>query len=190
MRLATGQPFSAHDDVYNFTLDAIWATAFPFDPENSTIRAQLQVLNQISSHSNDHDVDEPAEFPSVPNKPIFQAILTLTDSIETAMISPMPVLAHWFLRQMPYMRKAYKQKEAYITSEIDNSVRRFTKSKDEQIMKCALDYIVSRELTSAKKENRHPVYHTRSIYDEVIHLSLCYSPSLIVIAVWLSNCRS
>jgi len=190
VRLASGRPFSARDDIHNFAFDAILAATFPFDPENSTVSAQLQVLQQISSGLNDHDIDEAAEFPSVPNSPIFQAILTLTDSMETSMKSPTPVIAHWFLRQMPSMRKAYKQKEAYITSELDNSVKRFTEGKDEQITKCALDHIVSRELASARKENRQPVYYTRSIYDEVMGPSLYCSSSLIIIAPWLSNWRS
>lgn len=167
IRLAENHPFSAHEDVFNFALDAIWSAAFPFDTKNSYISAQLKLLRSMKhlDGASAADKNEAVEFPTVPQPPAFKAILELTKSMETATKSPFPVIAHWFLRQKSYMKKAKKAKDDYIGGELAKAERRFTESDNE--VRCAMDHIMKRELAAAKKEGRKPIYNTPEIYDEV-----------------------
>lgn len=112
------------------------------------------------------DINEAVEFPSVPNPPAFQAILTLTDSLVVAMQSPFPVLAHKILSLTPSMRQAKKAKNDYIGGELAKADRRFTEDKNSTV-RCGMEYVLKREVARAKKEGRKPVYHTTAIYDEV-----------------------
>jgi hypothetical protein len=100
--------------------------------------------------------------------PAQKSILTLTESLEAAVKSPTPRLTHWFLRCLPYMRKARMAKEEMIANELEKGKTRFTQGrKEDQVARCAMDDILHRELIAAKKESREPVYDTRAIYDEV-----------------------
>lgn len=182
-RLANGHPFSASDDIYKAALDAIWAVTFPFDPKNSVINAQLELLTPIISTGNNlpADIDEPRIFPEAPTPPAQASILTLTESLEKIVMSPVPRLMFKFLSSLPYMRRAMatkeemiSTKEEMISTEIIKAKKRFTEGqKEEQVTRCAMDYILRREFISAEKENRSPAYDTRTIFDEVgFYLSL------------------
>lgn len=167
VRLAENHPFSAHDDVFCFALDAIWAATFPFDTKNSYISAQLKLLQSMKRLDGTAatDKNEEVEFPTVPQPPVFKAILDLTESMETTMKSPFPVLAHWFLRQKSYMRKAMKLKDDYFDGELSRAEKRFIDGDNE--VRCAMEHIMKRELAAAKKEGRKPMYNTPEIRDEV-----------------------
>jgi hypothetical protein len=100
-----------------------------------------------------------------------ESVITLTDSLEISAKLPMPKLMHWLLRWLPYMRKAQAMKEEMIKRELEKGKVRFAQGKkDELVARCAMDDILYRELATAAKENRTPIYDSRMIYDEV---SLC-----------------
>jgi hypothetical protein len=63
------------------------------------------------------------------------------------------------------MKKAKKAKDDYICGELAKAERRFTEGDNE--VRCAMDHIMKRELATAKKEGRKPIYNTPEIYDEV-----------------------
>ena len=165
---AQGRAFQADEDIYNTALDVIFATSFGLDPKRSNSAAHLQQLTaapvQIAQSQ-----EEPVDFLHA-RRPIgFQAITTLTESLEACTKSPVPRLAHWILRQMPYMRKARADKEKLFTDMIRQSIKRI--ESGEQVRGSALDDILMRETAIAKKEGRPPIYYSRTIYDEVSHLS-------------------
>jgi hypothetical protein len=165
--MAKGHPFSAFHDIYNAALDAIVAATFGLDGEKNTTSTQIEFLSNPSASTVrvSKDTDEAVDFPQAPNPPEFDAILTLTESLEPTIKSPVPRLHHWFLRQMPYMRKARALKESLINGQIEKATKRFAEGDIEK--RCALDDVMHREMTAAKKEARAPVYTTRPISDEV-----------------------
>jgi cytochrome P450 len=167
-RLAKGRPFLASDDVRRAALDAVWASVFGTDPSNSTIRVQLQRCSSMKTLNLPSNADEVADFPGAPNPPAIQAIETLTDSLETSIKSPLPVIAHWFLRKMPSMRNAYAVKENFIKEEVERTKNRFMakEGKDREV-RCAMDDILRREMLLSKKEGRVPMFHSRAMYDEI-----------------------
>lgn len=169
-RLANGHPFSAAEDIYKAALDAIWGVTFPFDPKDSIINSQLEVFSSMPDMGNalPANINEPVIFPEVLTPPAQESILALTESLEKIVMSPMPRLIFKLLSLLPYMRQARATKEKMIASEIMKAKQRFTEErKEKQVARCAMDDIVYREFVAAKKENRDPVYDTRTIFDEV-----------------------
>ena len=167
-RLAQGYAFQADVDIYNTALDVIFATSFGLNVKDSNSTAQLQQL-RIAKVTVPSSPDDPLIFPHTQRPVIFDAISTLTQSLETTIKAPFPRFAHWVLRQMPYMRKARAAKEALFTEMIDVSVKRVTSGNETTFS--ALDDILLRETAAAKKENRSPVYYSRTVYDEVTNSS-------------------
>jgi hypothetical protein len=165
MDLAKGAPFSAAPDIYNVTLDVIFASTFGLEGKDSTTTAALKFLSLEKDLPAPKTVDEAFEFPEAPRPPTFDAILTLTESLEATVKSPLPRFHHWVLRQMPYMRKAKAYKEELIERELEKGVQRCLESHRTQ--KSALDQILQRETALAEKEDRDPVYISRPIIDEV-----------------------
>jgi hypothetical protein len=166
--LAQGHPLEASNDVYRAALDTAWAVVFGANHENSTIRAQLQLLSRVKELNLASDVNKEAIIPAGPNPPTIQAVITLVDSLETSLKSPVPVLAHWFLRKTPSMRKAQAIKDNFINEEVEKAANRFLgKIENDGEVRCAMDDIIRREVLIAKKEGRAPVFHSRAMYDEV-----------------------
>lgn len=99
-RLADGQPFEAAADIYDAALDTVFAATFGLKAQDNTITSQCrQLLKHASSHERvdarsdpvdlamDHS-EQPVKFPRFPRPPVFQAIVTLTESLEVAVKAP------------------------------------------------------------------------------------------------------
>ncbi|KAJ5774111.1 cytochrome P450 [Penicillium paradoxum] len=186
-RLANGRPFSASDDVYKAALDAIWAVTFPYDTKDSVINARRQLLPSASSTSTALFTtnDEPVDFPEPAINAGQNSVLTLTESLESIMMSPMPRLAFWLLSKLPYMRKAIAAKESMIATELERAKVRFAgTAKEDQVARCAMDDILRRELVAAEKENREPAYSTRTIFDELFGLLIAGHDTTSTTAAW------
>lgn len=154
------------DDFYKAALDAIWAVTFPLDLKDSVVNAQRNLLSGTASiDTSSTDIDEPTSFPEAPIPDAQNSILTLTESLESVMISPTPKLTFWLISKLPYMRKARAAKETMIATELEKAKARFSDRKE--TARCAMDDILRRELISAEKEGREPNYNTRTISDEV-----------------------
>lgn len=155
--LAGGRPWSAPRDIYHTALDAIWAATFGTHP--GTTKSQLALLSAIGKVDQPSSRDTPVEFPKASVPPAFEAIITLTDSLEAVVSSPVPRLHHWLLRQLPYMRSAKVYKDRYIMESLDRAWKKFSKNseKDESV-NCALEHLLRREFAAATKEGRAPEY--------------------------------
>lgn len=169
LRLANNRPFGAADDLYRTAMDAVWTMVFGADPNNSTTKAQLSLYSTIESVDLGNDPNAAVDLPSAPLPAAVQCMLTLTESVETSIKSPVPVLAHWMLRQTAAMKKAYKDKDEFIGAEIDKALKRArgAKAYEQNAAICAIDDLVYREMLLAEKEKREPQVKSRGMYDEV-----------------------
>lgn len=165
LRLAKGHPFSAANDIFDEALDTIFAAAFGLDVEDSTTSVQLRNIASLKELPLDQNPDAPVDFPSNPRPAAFEAIVTLTESIEAVSNSATPRLSHWILRQRTHMKEARAQKEKMIANYVKEAVDRI--SAGEKGRRSALEHILQREHAAAQKEGRQPVYNSRAIYDEV-----------------------
>lgn len=179
LRLAEGHPFEASSDIYHTALDAAWAAVFGADPSNSNIRAHLKICSSTQSLELPSNMDKEVSLPTAPNPAAMQSIITLADSLETSIKSPVPKIAHWFLRQTPSMRKAKVIKDNFIKNEVEKTKQRFAAQvESDREVRCAMDDIIRREILLSEKENRTPMLHSRAMYDEV-RKSHSQNPSLI-----------
>lgn len=64
--------------------------------------------------------------------PAFEAIITLTDSLEAIVSSPLPRLHHWVLRQLAYMRSAKLHKDHYIVESLARAGEKFLRKLRER----------------------------------------------------------
>jgi hypothetical protein len=164
-QLAKGHPFPAEKDIFHGTLDVIVAATFGLNPEESMLQMQTQFLDSSNEIIVPEDIDKPVEFPETQPPLYFEAILTLTESLETSIKSPYPRFHYWCLQQLPYMRRAFKIKEKMISAEIQKAVQRL--QSDDLVQRCAVDDVLRRERALAGKEERQPLYQSREIKDEV-----------------------
>ncbi|OLN88017.1 Cytochrome P450 3A13-like protein 1 [Colletotrichum chlorophyti] len=175
-RLARGRPFSGLRDISNCALDAV--LGFTFGPGMIGISATQPIVDHLSalpslpSDDEAEDIKKPVVFPQPPPNPVIEALFALSDSLETAMKSLAPVLAHWFLRQTPAMRRAIRLKEDLMAQQVDLATARAQAASEEHAVRCALDEMVRRERSQAQKEERAPDYHTRPFYDELYGFTL------------------
>ncbi|KAI1622060.1 cytochrome P450 [Exophiala viscosa] len=167
-QLAQGHPFHAAPDIYNVTLDSVFAATFGLEAKNSATTSQLEHLLSYTSTNEvrlPQTADMPVDIPRTHRPATFEAITTLTESMEISIKAPLPRLAHWCLRQLPYMREARAIKERLIHDEVEKGVRRL--SSGDHIRRSALDDILHREVAISEKEGKQPAYHSRVIYDEL-----------------------
>lgn len=163
-RLASGHAFTAIQDVHYAALDAIWAIIFGDDTASSTTKAQLDLFTTMKKVDLPKTLTSPATLPRADSPLTVQSVMTLTQSIEASLKSPMPALAHWAYRQTSAMKRAFTVKEEFIKRELKDAERRFDTKADVQ---CAVDNVLRRESVAAEKEGRSRNFHSRDIYDEV-----------------------
>ncbi|OHF03921.1 cytochrome P450 monooxygenase [Colletotrichum orchidophilum] len=177
-RLSRGRPFSALKDISHCALDAVLGFTFGPGMEGlSATQPNVDFLSAISSlpssgETNKGDADEPVVFPHAPPNPAIEALFKISDSLEVAMKSSFPVLAHWFLRQKPALKSAIKIKEDLLKKQIDLSAARVQSVSEGEVIRCAVDEMVRRECSQAEKEQRQPCFHTRLFCDELYGFTL------------------
>jgi hypothetical protein len=160
----------------------MWAATFGMSKEHSTTQAQVELISSLDHVNGSSDTDIAVDFPRAPHSPAFDSIFVLTESLETVVKSPLPGLAQWFLKQLPYIRRATANKEKLIANEIDKAMKRFEgQAEKDQVMHCAVDDILRREILFAKKEDRAPKVTSRAIADEVSSLVVIFVRVLIVL---------
>lgn len=167
-RIAQGHPFEAPNDVYRAALDAVWFLVFGADISNSTTKATLRGLSSIQNLELPINTDTEAKIPDAPLPESMAAVVHLTETLETSVKSPIPVLVHWVIRQLPSYRKATAIKDNFIRDEVEKTRIRFEgRSEKDLDVRCAMDDIMRRELSACEKEGRAPMFHSRAMYDEV-----------------------
>ncbi len=165
VRLAQNHPFDVHKDLYKAGLDVIWAASFGSDI--GVTKNQLECLRGIDRLDGPTETDTAFAFPTAADPDDFTAIMTLAESVEIPMSSPMPRIHHRLaLRFLPRLASATKMKDRLIKEHIDASWLKFSAAKEGDT-RCALDLIIRREVLIAGKEGRAPAYDTQVIADEL-----------------------
>jgi len=181
--MAECRPFAAHDDIAYSLLDAIFAAMFGSHPEAESITTtRLHILSRWKPTASDlpFNLDQPFSFPSAPLTPIVSSVLTLAELLGHLQLSPFPRLTSFFMRQLPYIRRAVATKDAYIRGAIDTCLLMFDETANSKINTnndnnnnttptppaTALHSVLLRERSLSLKTSRPPSYHSRAIADE------------------------
>ncbi|KAI5200906.1 cytochrome P450 [Aureobasidium subglaciale] len=196
-RLAKDHPFEAHEDIAHATLDAIWVVTLGSSAK--TIESQANMLESIPDLSLPSSKDKAISFPKAPHPPAFDAILTLTNSMEPLISSPFPKIHHWFLRQSRSYRDAKRYKDQEIEHMIKMAVNKFADSQTialekQGIDRSAIDHMIRRELLASRKEGRSPQYDTPAAKDELFGFLIAGHDTTSTTVAWavklLSDNRS
>ncbi|CBX97121.1 hypothetical protein IAQ61_007939 [Plenodomus lingam] len=185
MRLAQGRPFSVKHDVYEASLEAIWAAVFG-GAEDTATRKSVELLASNKSMQLPGGANEEVVFERVPAEAIFEAVLRLTDSIEETLKSPYPIIRGFLQRYYPSLRKHWRVKDTVMTEQIRLAEERLAKMKDDQeiVITNGVDHVLRREQMAAEKEGRAPMYYSPAIKDDLFGLMIAGHDTTSTTLLW------
>ena len=156
IKLAGNHPFFAPSDIHHMTLDAIWAATF--GTSSGTTKSQVALLSSLAKlEALSPDENVPVDFPKGPTPPAFNAIVTMTDSLDNAIGSPLPSWHHWLIRQTSSYRTAKKYKDDLFDEHFRNARKQYSDDPDDQKdVRSAVENVLQREAIAARKEGRAP----------------------------------
>ncbi|TGO19738.1 hypothetical protein BPAE_0334g00050 [Botrytis paeoniae] len=170
--IADGIPFPANDDINHVALDAVMAFAFGEDFNHSMTRPNFEAIKKLDRSAietlkkKNKDGVESIEFPKAEVDKLIQATLDLTETVGEVQGNPFPMLTWAWVMRKPKVKNAFKIKENYITTELNDSIKRLGGGK-KGVVKSAVDHLIIRETGLAEKDGRAPNYLSRPMIDEV-----------------------
>lgn len=174
-RIADGRPFEAAEDIVRMTLDIIRNVAVG-KSEDTLIGAYLEQIHAElgtgpAAHAGAASKDTPFQFPKPPRDDTLEAQHRMNDAITPAVPIP-PKLFHAINNRTRHMREAYAWKDQLLRKQVAVAVKRMEAGEP---LESALDYMVQRELASAKKQQRAPVYDSKEMFDECEYRALAHN---------------
>lgn len=156
IELVGNHPFSASSDIHHMALDAIWAATF--GTSSGTTRSQVSLLSSLAKlEALPSDENVPAVFPKAQTPTAFNAIVTMTESLDDLIRSPLPSWHHWFVRQASSYRTAKKYKDDLFDQHFRNARKEYSNnSSDQKGVFSALESVLQQEAIAASKEGRSP----------------------------------
>lgn len=182
--IAGKRPFSASEDIYRVTLDAVHAFAFGGDFQHNATRPQSDILATLNAQgglellgpNNTDNHDEPVQFPNAKCDDIVDATFALAEAVETVQGTPSMRLT-WKLMQLnSRYRWATKTRDACILEELQRAVKHlgFQDRQDKKDasdstsrIRSAVDHMIQREEKLANKDGRQPEYFSPTMITEV-----------------------
>ncbi|KAK8105471.1 hypothetical protein PG999_008830 [Apiospora kogelbergensis] len=165
-QLAGGRPFKAEDDLHTMTFDIIKVVALGEGDNQSMTVLYTDLVRSTVSKSQDAPgaLDEPFAFPE--NKPNvdLRAHIAQQEAVGAAATQPFPGLFHKINNRKSAMKEVYAAKFSMLDRQVSLGTKRMEAGAE---VKSALDYMIQRELASAKKADRAPVFNSPSMYDEL-----------------------
>ncbi|KAK3687898.1 cytochrome P450 [Podospora appendiculata] len=158
--VAQGRCFSAHGDITYGALDAIFASSFGLPEAESITLQRLEAVSRWTTPGLPPDATRPVPFPDSEIPPIFQAVLTLANS----------------------MKRATAIKDKFISDKVNEAVQRI--KTGDTAARSALHSVLLREKDVAEKEGRAPAYHKRAIADEFLGFMLAGHDTSATAVAW------
>ncbi|RYO92688.1 hypothetical protein DL766_000992 [Monosporascus sp. MC13-8B] len=164
---ADGRAFKAYEDLNFLSYDIITAAALGIDDSESETVQHLRSLHSDFHPRSPSEVPTEAEFgfPDFAPSDLMESLLTLAEAVGNSFTKPSPRLFHALNNLRPAMRKAWSDRKRILQQHIDNATARLNREGDNFKSTAALDYMVAREISSAKKEGRRPDLTSRRLHD-------------------------
>lgn len=167
--MAQGHPFDAFRDLGFLTFDIILAAALGLGATNTTSTEQLNRLrSEEGKLTPPSDQDELFPFPEMEKPELLQIMDKITEALAHAGTSPSPWLYHQINNLSPSMRKSTAARKTILQRFINQSSQRLDKEGEDFQPHGAIDYMISREATMAKKAGRKPVFDTPRIQEALL----------------------
>ncbi|KAK2751259.1 cytochrome p450 monooxygenase [Colletotrichum kahawae] len=172
---AAGHAFQADMDIFYAALDAVFDFGFGDAIEQRALIPQLEKVAAADKDEinglNKAGGNNAIESPSAPIDPSFQATLNAADNVGPVAASGFPKLAWWLIGWRPSVQRNRAILDKFLKEQILKAVDRY---KDEgaddndDYVKSAIDLMIQREGTFAKKEGREPVFWSQTMRDETL----------------------
>ncbi|PLB35829.1 cytochrome P450 [Aspergillus candidus] len=175
-RLAAGRPFSATEDIFYSALDAVLAFSFgPTFPQNATDpqtnRLKDLLASELRSDEDAADADEAVHFPHAKIDEAIESMLELGDAMEQVKSAPSPRMKWWYVKATPTFKRWARIKDACIRREIEKAVeargQHQRSSEGLAWERSAVDRIVDKEESQARREGRKPDFFSAAVMEEV-----------------------
>lgn len=174
-RLANGRPFSAENDIFHASLDAVLEFSFGGSYPHRAVPPQMRLVASLHRTPDSVPRDNAIDFPAARVHETIEATLHASIAMGDLVDSPFPRLSWWVRRRLPYQAWAMRTRERYLKEQVERAVRRMHEhdnymagGDDDTWVRSAVELMMLRERTIAMKEGRQPVYWSPSIRDEVI----------------------
>ncbi|KAI1361062.1 cytochrome P450 [Xylaria arbuscula] len=176
-RLSNDLPFEAYRDLDNAALDIILAVTFGKPRSQDDIL--LRQLREIRSGADEglsfisKNTANFVEFPRVPLPEKFKHVLAVKETMRIGFSSPFPYPHIWLLKTFTRLGRSFARKDQMIRDEISRSALRLLSHQtnstklESQDTRCAMDSMVLREISLAKREGRKPDIHCPRLRDEL-----------------------
>ncbi|KAK0373422.1 cytochrome P450 monooxygenase [Colletotrichum limetticola] len=167
---AAGRPFEAHHDLQNAALDIIMSAAFGKTSNGGVLRQHILQETGYRPFLVPKDLKEPACFKSLGLPTEYQATVDITHFMGRVVTSPFPKQFAWLLKTFTSVSSVFVKKDYFIRSQIQKAVASLSDKwlQGEKAAKSALDFIVLREVTAAKKSGRKPSFTSKRLEDELL----------------------
>ncbi|RYP90146.1 hypothetical protein DL770_003768 [Monosporascus sp. CRB-9-2] len=164
---ADGRTFKAYEDLNFLSYDIVTAAALGIDDSESEIVQHLRSLRSDFPPRSPSEVPTESEFvfPNFAPSDLMGSLLTLAEAIGDSFSKPSPKLFHALNNLRPAMRKAWSDRKRILQQHIDNASARLNREGDNFKPVAALDCMVAREISSAKREGRRPDLGSRRLHD-------------------------
>ncbi|POS81164.1 cytochrome P450 [Diaporthe helianthi] len=179
-RISEGRPFRIDMDVDYLALDAVLAFTYGDAYPERAVVSQIEGLEALSNK----DIlslrkkaerlgdGAPMDFLPAPIHEDMDAILTMVHMAETLQSSVFPTFTWWWLSKTPKIRNAWARRDGLVSSQIGKAVDRLRENgEDDTWLRNAVDLIVNRVRSFAKKEGKEPSYINPMTLEEVRRIS-------------------
>ncbi|TID01590.1 Cytochrome P450 3A11 [Colletotrichum higginsianum] len=175
-RVVDGRPFSAEKDIYFAALDAVLDFGFGDSYPHRALPPQIELLKAAEEQTVQQSPDPaaagtPVDFPVARPHESIEATLAIGDLVQDVADSGFIKLAWWLKGFQPHERKLKNMRTEFLREQASHAVEKLQRESDEENeswVKCAVDLIVQRERSFAKKEGREPVYWSLTMKDELL----------------------
>lgn len=172
-RITDGKPFQAEMDFFYAALDAVFDFGFGDAVEQRALIPQMEAVDGDKSQRHKAAEGLFVGFPTAPIDPSLQAMLNAAENVGPVTASGWPKLAWWLISWKPNVRRNRAIIDEFTKDQLVKAADKYTNGgadDSDDFVKSAIDHMVQREATAAKKEGREPVFWNRTMRDEVSDL--------------------
>ncbi|RYP91192.1 hypothetical protein DL770_002669 [Monosporascus sp. CRB-9-2] len=165
-QLAGSRPFQADEDIHAMAFDIIKVVALG-EGDNQSITARYLDMVRSATFTDqkpDATKDTVYVFPKNEANDDLRAHQTQQEAVSESLTHPSPKLFHTFHNFTAPMREAFALKTSMLDKQVSLAVKRLEAGER---VKSALDYMIQREVSAAKKAGRQPVFDSPSMRDEL-----------------------
>lgn len=172
-RITGGKPFQAEMDIFYAALDAVFDFGFGDAVERRALMSQIEAVDGYEPQPLKAAEGPLVNFPTAPIDPSFQAMLNSVENVGPVTASGWPKLAWWLIGWKPSVRRNRAVIDEFTRGQLMKAAGRYNSrgaDDSDEFVKSAIDLMVQREATAAKKEGREPVFWNQTMRDEVSEL--------------------